>query len=259
MNTTVLGRRSIIIPFLLTLLLLGASTVFGEEIKIGGGGAPLDGIINPCKAAFEKQTGIKLNIVFSNATIAFKQLLNNEVEASTAGQSYEDLLATAKKANIEVKNPAGQVGTTIGRSSIYTIVHPGNQVSKLTKDQLKGIFTGKISNWKDVGGADAPIIVVLSKINPATNGVFTKLALDNEPFLSDVLEAGRFEDLRDKVAANPEAIGFGPGYIRDSTVKAVETPDFSRPIIIVTNGKPAPKVQKLIDFINAEGKKYIKD
>lgn len=242
-----------------TLLLLGASPLFAEEIKIGGGGAPLDGIINPCKAAFEKSSNIKLNIVFSNATIAFKQLLNNEVEASTAGQSYEDLLVTAKKANIEVKDPASYVGTTLGKSSIYTIVHPGNPVNKLSKEQLKGIFTGKISNWKDVGGSDTPIIVVLSKINPATNSVFTKLAMDNEPYLSEILEAGRFEDLREKVAANPEAIGFGPGYIRDKTVKAVETPDFSRPIIIVTKGKPAPKIQKLIDFINTDGKKYIQD
>ncbi|HEY3308166.1 MAG TPA: substrate-binding domain-containing protein [Desulfuromonadaceae bacterium] len=256
MNTQLVRRY---VPFLVAVLLLIASTVLGEEIKIGGGGAPLDGIINPCKAAFEKETGIKLNIIFSNATIAFKQLLNNEVETSTAGQSYEDLLVTAKKANIEVKDPASHIATTIGRSSIFTIIHPGNPVSKLSKEQLKDIFTGKISNWKDVGGADAPIIVVLSKINPATNGVFSKLALDNQPYLNDVLEAGRFEDLREKVAANPEAIGFGPGYIRDKTVKAVETPDFSRPVIMVTNGKPAPKIQKLIDFINTDGKKYIKE
>lgn len=256
MNALV-SRRTVFVLLMMATILLGSATLYADEIKIGGGGAPLDGIINPCKAAFEKETGIKLNIVFSNATIAFKQLLNSEIEASTAGQSYEDLLVTAKKANIEVKDPAGYVATTIGKSSIYAIVHPSNPVGKLSMEQLKGIFTGKIANWKEVGGADAPILVVLSKINPATNSVFNKLVLNGAPFLNDVLEAGRFEDLRDKVAANPEAIGFGPGYIRDRTVKAVATPDISRPVIIVTKGQPTAKVQKLVSFIASEGKKYI--
>ena len=243
---------------LLVALIISTGIAAAEEIKIGGGGAPIDGIIKPLKDAFEKASGIRLNLVFSSATISFKQLMAGEVEASTAGLAYDDLLVAAKKEGIVPADPAVFIPTSIGKGKLYTIVHKSNPVVKLTKEQIKGIFSGKIANWKDVGGADAPIIVVLSKINPASNVAYRKLAMDNEPFTNEVLDAGRFEDLRQQVSANPEAIGFGPVFILDDSIKTVDSPEVSRPIIMITKGKPAPKIQKLVDFIKGEGQKYVK-
>lgn len=243
---------------LLGVLILSAGIASAEEIKIGGGGAPIDGIIKPVKGAFEKTSGTALNLVFSSATIAYKQLMTGEIEASTAGLAYDELLVAAKKDGIVPTDPAAFVPTNIGKGKIYTIVHKNNPVGALTKDQIRGIFSGKITNWKEVGGADAPIIVVISTINPATNAAYRKLAMDNAPFTNEVLDAGRFEDLRQQVSANPEAIGFGPVFMLDDSIKNVETPEFSRPIILITKGKPTPKIQKLVDFINGEGQKLIK-
>jgi phosphate transport system substrate-binding protein len=242
----------------LGVLILSAGIAAAEEIKIGGGGAPIDGIIKPVKDAFEKSSGISLNLVFSSATISFKQLMAGEVEASTAGLAYGDLLVAAKKDGIVPADPALFVPTTIGKGKLYTIVNKSNPVGKLTKEQIKGIFSGKIANWKEVGGSDAPIIVVVSKINPASNAAYRKIAMDNEPFTNEVLDAGRFEDLRQQVAANPEAIGFGPVFILDDSIKNIDSPEVSRPIIMITKGKPAPKVLKLVNFINGDGQKYVK-
>lgn len=242
----------------LILVMAGTVGAFAEEVKIGGGGTPIDGIFRPIKEHFEKAAGITLTLNFSSATLAFKQLANNELDASTAGLSYEDFLVALKKEKIEVKDPSAYVATTIGASKIYTVIHKDNPVVKLSKEQLKGIFTGKIANWKEVGGSDAPIIVVLSKINPATNAAFKKLAMNDEPYATDVLDAGRFEDLREKVAATPEAIGFGPVTMLDKTLKTPETPEFSRPVILLSKGKPTPKIRKLIDYIKGDGQKYVK-
>lgn len=235
-----------------------AGAALGEEIKAGGGGAPIDGYLKPVKEAFENSSGIKLNLNFSSATVAFKQLTAGELDLSTAGLAYEDLLKTAKKESIEVADPGAYVATTIGASKIYTVGNKDNPVKSLSLEQLKGIFTGKIGNWKEVGGNDAPILVVLSSINPATNAAYRKLALGDAPFTADVVDAGRFEDVREKVAANPEAIAFGPVTMLDASIKALQTPEVSRPVIVITKGAPAPKVQKLISFIKGEGHKYIK-
>lgn len=252
--------KKLLVCLTVCCLLVGSAvgSAFADVIKAGGGGTPIDGILKPVKEPFEKATGHTLQLVFSSATLSFKQLLAGEVDIATAGLSYEDYLAALKKENIEVANPADYVATVVGHGKIYTVVHKSNPVSKLSKEQLTGIFTGKIANWKEVGGNDAPIIVVLSNINPATNSAFRKLAMNNEPFTKEVLDAGRFEDLRDKISANPEAIGFGPGTMLNDTIKTVETPEFSRPVIFVTKGKPSPKVQKLLDFIQGDGKKYLK-
>ncbi len=252
-------RVTIVAVGCLLVMLAGTSVVVAEEIKLGGGGAPIDSIFKPVRDSFEQSSGHKLNLVFTNATIAFKQLYNNELEASTAGMSLEDLLATVKKDGFEVKDPTTFQAVTLSTSKIYIIVNKNNPVAKLSKEQLKGIFTGKIANWKDVGGIDAPVIVVSSSQNPATSGAFKKLALDNEPFTKEVIDAVRFEDVRTAVFSNPEAIGFGPVTLLDATVKCPETPEFARPITIITKGKPSPKVQQLIDYVLGDGKKFIKN
>lgn len=248
----------IVVATALTAMFFTCAAQAGE-IKVGGGGGPLDSIIKPVKEPFEKASGEKLSIVFSSATLAFKQLAAGEVDASAAGVSYEDLQKSLKKEGFDIPDPGVYTATTIGKGRIYIVLNKDNPVSKLSKEQIKGIFTGQIANWKDVGGSDSPIIIVYSKINPATNAAFQKLAMDGANFSNDVLDAGRFEDVRDKIASNPEAVGFGPGTMIDATIKTPEVPDFSRPIILVTKGKPSPKVQKLLDYIKGDGQKYVKN
>jgi phosphate transport system substrate-binding protein len=228
-----------------------------EEIRIGGGGAPMDNIIKPVKGPFEKSTGIKLNLAMGSATHVFKSLAKGELDASTAGISFDGLMDALKKEGSEVKDPAAYQSLSIGKGVINIIIHKDNPVTKLSKEQIKGIFTGKIANWKDVGGKDSPIIVVLSTINPATNGSFKTLAMDGEAYVKETLDSAAFEDTRNNVSANPEAIGFGPYSIIDATVKAPEIPEFARDIILITKGKPTPAVQKFIDFVKGEGQKYV--
>lgn len=246
-----------IIVALAALCLVHATAAGAEEVRIGGGGAPLDGVFRPIKSHFEKATGITINLTFSSATLSFKQLMAGGLDASTAGVAYPDLLSAMQKEKLDVPEPAAYHATTLGVSKILTVVNKENPVAKLSREQLQGIFSGKIVNWKEVGGNDAPIIVVLSKINPATNAAYRKLALNDQPFLADVLDAGRFEDVRDKVSSTPEAIAFGPTSMLDKSIKTVATDEFSRPVNLITKGKPTGKLLKLIDYIQGEGKQYL--
>jgi phosphate transport system substrate-binding protein len=236
---------------------LWSTAVLAEEITIGGGGAPMDNILNPVKVPFEKATGVKLKLALGSATISFRSLSRNEIDGLAVGISYEGLLDALKKEQTPVSDPSEYQVQTIGKGLIHVVVNKENPVTKLSKEQIKGIFTGKIVNWKDVGGKDSPIMVTLSTTNPATNGSFRILALDGEAFTKDVLEAGPFEEIRQNVAANPEAIGFGPYTVLDSSVKEPEVPEISRDINLITKGTPSAAVQKLVAFIKGEGQRYI--
>ena len=124
-------------------------------------------------------------------------------------------------------------------------------------DQIKGIFTGKIANWKDVGGDDKEIVVVWGKGTPGQNAQFSEIVLGGGPVAKDVLESTNYAKIKDTVAATPEAIGIDPFGMADSTVKAIESdPVLTSPIVAVTIGKPSPKVQKLLDYVKGEGKSY---
>jgi len=148
---------------------------------------------------------------------------------------------------------------TIGKDRVIVIVHKDNPVVKLGKEQLTGIFTGNVSNWKDVGGKDAPILVVWGGLTQGTNAMFIKHIMAGANPTSESIGATTAEDIRQNVAANPEAIGIGPQSILDATVRSPETPEVARPITLISKGAPSAAVQKLLDFIKAEGNKYIKE
>lgn len=233
-----------------------SAAVFAGEIRIGGGGAPLDNVIIPVQSHFEKNTGEKIRIVFSNAVVAVQDLMAGSVDIAIVGIGFTDLLETLKEKKIAIQ-PAEYQSFEVAKNKLYTIVPPSNPITKLSKEQLKGIFTGKIDNWKLVGGNDQPIILVLSNINPATMAVFKKKVLDGADFAKDVLVTGKFEDVRLSTESTPEAIAFGPYSMLTPKVKVIETPEISRPVTIITKGAPSPAIQKLISFIQGEGKKYV--
>ncbi len=251
-------RYGLVLAVVVIFLLSLSISAYAQEVKVGAGAAPTENVLKPVKEHFEKATGIKLQIIASGPKIALQDLEKGTVDAAAAGLTFDDWMGLMKKEGAEVKDPASLQQVTIGKDKIIVLLHKDNPVSKLSKEQLKGIFTGKIANWKDVGGKDMPIIVVWGKLIPGTNSLFVKNMLDGESQTKDVLEATTAEDVRQNVASNPEAVGIGPAAVVDATVKSPETPEVARPIILLTKGKPSPNVQKLIDFIKGEGQKYIK-
>ncbi|WP_333652316.1 substrate-binding domain-containing protein [Dissulfurispira sp.] len=251
-------RYGLVLAVVVIFLLSLSISAYAQEVKVGTGAAAAESILKPVKEHFEKATGIKLQIIASGPKIALQELEKGTVDAAAAGLAFDEWMDLMKKERAEVKDPASLQQVTIGKDKIIVLLHKDNPVSKLSKEQLKGIFTGKITNWKDVGGKDMPIIVVWGKLIPGVNSLFVKNMLDGESQTKDVLEATTAEDVRQNVASNPEAVGIGPAAVVDATVKSPETPEVSRPIILVTKGKPSPNVQKLIDFIKGEGQKYIK-
>jgi phosphate transport system substrate-binding protein len=252
--------KRLILSLTILITLFTLSTATAEEILLSTGSGPLDSIINPVKNAFEKETGIRLNILFGSATLAFKQLYKGVSEVGIIGTSFEDVISILVKEGFEVKDPASFRHVTLGRGMVRTVVNKNNPVSKLSKEQLKGIYTGIITNWKEVGGNDAQIMVVISTLNPATTGTFRKTILDNAPYTKEVLELGHMDELRGAVEENSEAIAFGTSAMLSDGVKQVDTPDVFRPVTLITKGEPSVKVQKFIDFVvKGPGRKLVKE
>ena len=229
-----------------------------DELRFSAGAAPTENVLKPVKDAFEATTGIKLLIISSGPKNALNDLERGVVDAASAGLSFDDWLALMKKENSEIKDPSSLTPVIIGKDRVVVLVDKENTVQSLTKEQLKAIFTGKATSWKEFGGADIPIMVVWGKLIPGTNTMFGKSIFDGEPPTKDVLEATTAEDVRQNVQSNPGAIGIGPLAILDGTVNSPATPEVARVITLLTKGKPSDKVQKLIDFVKGEGQKLVK-
>ena len=240
-------------------LALSVSLATAAEIKLGGGGASVATVFNPVKAPFEKATGNNLIILQSNPKEGLKQLWSGQLEVAVTAVGLDGMIAGADKDGVKVDKAALQT-VEIGTNKTVVLLHPSNKVTNLTKDQMKGLFTGKITNWKDVGGNDAPVLVVWGKNSPGQNALFTKIILDGEKIVAENLETTDYKGIKDTVATNPEAIGIDPLGMVDATVKGIKpVPEVNSQILLITKGAPSAPVKQLIDFVKTEGKKYIKE
>jgi phosphate transport system substrate-binding protein len=164
--------------------------------------------------------------------------------------------------------------TVIAMDGIAVIVNASNSVQALTKKQLKEIYTGKITDWSEVGGSSEKIVVVSRDTASGTYEAFGELALNKEKVTSQALLSASNQAVATTVAQTPSAIGYvGMGYVKDGS-KAVsvdgvnatketvlsEKYPLSRPLFMYTNGKPKNLVKDYIDFVlSSEGQKLVEE
>jgi len=233
-------------------------SVLAEEVRVGAGAAPVENILKPIKTPFEKATGLTLGIFASGPKTAFLDLERGTVDAAAAGLSYEDWLALLKKEGVTIPDAKAYQSVVIGKDKVIVLTHASNPVKTLSKDQLKSIFTGKVTNWKDVGGNDAAILIVWGKLTQGTNSMFIKNILDGVEPTKEVLETGTAADVKNAVETNAEAIGIGPQSLAGPTLNVPATPELARPITLLTKGAPKASVQKLLHFVSGDGAAFIK-
>jgi phosphate transport system substrate-binding protein len=151
---------------------------------------------------------------------------------------------------------------TIAIDGIAVVVNASNTVANLTKDQIAKIFTGQIKNWKEVGGADAPIVVVIREAGSGTRDGFETLLniVDKSVATQEVNETGI---VKSTVAGNKNAIGYMSLGKIDATVKAVSVEGvvpseatvtdksytLQRPFLSLTKGEETPLVKAFFAFI----------
>jgi phosphate transport system substrate-binding protein len=234
-----------------------------EVVKLHGSTTCQKRIFEPGKDALKKATGIDLELVGNGTGNGLEDLVNGKADASMASEELADAVSSMKAATGK-DAPADLKPNVITSDVIKVIVNPTNPVNKLTKEQLKGLHIGTIDNWKAVGGPDQPVIVVTSHSGSATRKVFAKMMMDNGKYVDGAIEVKTTREEIDNVGQLPEAIGaVSMGFINlpgnREKVKIVETPDISRPLMLITRGEPSAKVKKVLDFFTGEGKKHIKD
>lgn len=151
---------------------------------------------------------------------------------------------------------------------IAVVVDPSNTVEDLTKDQLAGIYDGSVTNWKDVGGNDAPIVVVGRESGSGTRTAFEEL-LELEDKCRYANELDSTGAVMAKVASTPGAVGYVSLDVLDDTVKALKLEGsepteenikagayfLSRPFVMATKGEISEQndlVKALFDFIYSE-------
>lgn len=246
-------KKGFMVASLAGMLFLAETIGFAAEIKVGGGGASCNGFFIPAAESFKAETGIALKVMPSTPGLGLIELHVGIVDLATAAVPLNDMIRGAAINGITL-DPAEFTVTEIGTNKTLVFTHKSNTVKTLSKEQLKDIFTGKITNWKQVGGADQEIVVAWAIATPGQNTLFTKQMLNGNYITQKHHEVTNYESIINFVEKSPGAIGIDPEGFVSSRTNTPQTPLIISPVIAVTKGKPSANAEKLIRFVKAFAK-----
>jgi phosphate transport system substrate-binding protein len=265
--------RSTLAPLLAALAAIPAIAAAADEIRYSGSSTIGQSILDAAgaRSAFEAKSGIK----FASLEVPGS---GKGIEALLAGKANVAGASRPLKADEKAKKV---LGTVIGYDAVAVFVNKDNPIDDLSKEQLKGIFTGKIKNWKEVGGKDAPIAVntEIQGGKRATMEMFNEMVMDKAAYGAGFKEIDLPKDQIVEVARTPSGIGTPslgllaaiPADLR-AKVKAISvdgippTPEniqsgaylISRPLNLATVGPPAGGVKAFVDFmLSPEGQRLV--
>ncbi|HQC62295.1 MAG TPA: phosphate ABC transporter substrate-binding protein [Candidatus Marinimicrobia bacterium] len=251
--------------FNLSILILAIASLLtaGEAVKIRMEGSTT--VLPIAQLAAEEfmiaNPDVTISVQGGGSGVGIASLIDKTCDIATSSRAMKD--EEIKNAVAKGVNPVAHI---VAMDGIAVILHPSNKIKNLTVEQIRKIYTGKISNWKEVGGEDKKIVVLSRDTASGTFEAFSKLALNDEKVRKDALMNASNQAIATTVEKTPGAIGYvGIGYI-SSKVKAVtvenvtctkkniltKTYPLSRPLFMYTNGKPKGVVKDFIDFILSE-------
>ncbi len=233
-----------------------------------------DTIVNLALAwaeAYQKvDPSVSIAVTGGGSGTGIAALVNNTVDIANASRKIkDDEIAAAQK------NGVDPIEFVVAVDALAVIVNPSNPVSELTIAQLSDIFTGRITNWRDVGGRDAPIILVSRESNSGTHVYFLETVVrrgdssNKDIFAAQTLMMPSSVGITSEVSRNPNAIGYdGLGYItkHEKMIAIAEDGDspyvlpsvetgadgsypLARNLYMYTAGEPKGVVAEYLDWI----------
>ncbi|MRZ80418.1 phosphate ABC transporter substrate-binding protein PstS family protein [Paeniclostridium sordellii] len=213
----------------------------------------------------EKDSNVSIEINQLGTSAGIKDTISGVAQIGMASRDLKD-----------AEKKEGLKETKVAIDGIGIITHKGNTVKSLTMDQIKGIYTGEIKNWKEVGGKDAPIVVVSREDGSGTRDAFQEIVgYDSTELAKDAQISDGNGNVKSTVVGNENAIGYTSfSYLDDSinalqvdgvnpTAEKAKSGDYklSRPFLLVyKEDKLGESGKKFVDYILSEdGQKIVKE
>lgn len=253
------------------LALCGAAA--WAETKIVIDGSTTVGPISKAFADFYKEGHPNVNITISESGSGngVKSLMNKACDIANMSRFMKD--AEFKSCVDKGIRPVAHV---VAFDGLAVIVNPKNPVKALPMQQISDIYTGKISNWKELGGEDAKIVIVSRDTNSGTYETFNELVLKKAPVAKDAEYVGSNGQARTRVNTTKNAIAYvGLGFADDSVktlsvngilpnAKSVSSGKYpiARPLFMFTDGYPkmGSDVYNFVTIhLSKEGREIVSD
>lgn len=232
------------------------------SLDIAGGTAHIPVMKLAAQAIMERYPDIRITVAGGGSGVGVQKVGEGLVQIGNTGRALKDT-EIAKY---------GLVTFPFAIDGVAVAVNPANGVTGLTKAQVKDVFAGKVTNWKDLGGADAPISLYVREDGSGTRETFEERALDKGTSAPSANVVNSNGAMKTAIAQDKNAIGYvGIGHL-DESVKGVAVDGMvpsqegaadgsytvTRLLYMNTKGEPEGLTKLFVDYIYSEdGKGFI--
>ena len=222
-------------------------------IDIAGGTAHIPVMKEAARQIMEANPAVRITVAGGGSGVGVQKVGEGIVQIGNTGRAL-------KPAEVE---KYGLVSFPFAIDGVAVAVNPANKVEGLTKAQIKDIFSGKIANWKEVGGADAPISLYVREDGSGTRETFEERALDKGASAAGANVVNSNGAMKTAIGQDPNAIGYvGIGHL-DKSIKGVSVDGMApsqenaasgqytvtRLLYMNTKGEPQGITKGFVDYI----------
>jgi phosphate transport system substrate-binding protein len=250
------------------ILSFAAPSAWAGSIVIKGSTTVLPIAQKVAEAYMKENPDVQISISGGGSGNGIKAIIDGSTDIANSSRFIKE-----KEIKMAVENGQYPVPFAVAYDCIVPVVHPSNDVSNLTLEQLKGIYKGEIKNWKEVGGPDRPLVVISRDTSSGTYEVWEEKVLTGERVFPGALLQASSGAIVQAVSKNQNAVGYiGIGYINKDvktlTVNGIEgtpattlngTYPVSRALYMFTRGWPKGDTLNFINYINnpEKGQKFV--
>jgi len=241
-------KRFLINSFLATAFLLSSGMLAAAEpLTVHGSTTVSANLMLPKKAEIEKESGVELTVVSNGTSRGISDLVSGKAKMGMLSAPLEDVVKRMVARGEKTDAAAPLQAHLVGEARVAFVVHPSNPVRSLTRDQLVGILKGTIKSWKDVGGADKPIVVPVEYKGGGMRTMVEETLLGGANIAATLRETPN-GPLAIKIAGQIDAaLGIASrASVTGEVVEIKAGDDIVQPLILVTAGAPTPEMAKVI-------------
>lgn len=266
----ILGLSTLVLVALVSLV-IGQ----GKGIKVKGSDTVLPLSQKEAEKFMKANPGTSITVIGGGSGVGIAALLDGTT----------DIAQSSRKLKMDEKLKLQEAGRNIKEvqvawDALSLIVHPSNPVKQLTREQIEGIYTGKIKNWKEVGGADLAIVAYSRESSSGTYEFFKEHVMNKKNFGTSILNMPATGAIVQSVSQTKGAIGYIGFAYMEKTVKDIKVSydkgktyieptvanakskvyPITRPLYYYFDKKIEKQVSPFVNYIlSAEGQKNVSD
>ena len=249
------------VPTIVALALLASFPAHGDSglpdpmVRLYGSPTVMERVFEPERDRLRDSLGVGLFLAGIGEQNGLESLIDGECEAAMLSSPLKDAMSDLSRFGRR-DFPRDLKEHAVASERVWVMVNPSNPVASLTRAQLEGIYRGRITNWREIGGPDLRIVPVQPPSGSAARKALVRELLGGDASALRGMETAGVKDVANYVRFLDGAVGamplpdLPPQYMK---FRIVETADIRYGLYLVTRGAPSPELGRILEYLAVGG------